>query len=215
LAYAQRENLATGELIAGTFAELAANWKPALIYLAAIGALNALDEAVAPAALQGVLSLGILVAYFVGQYLLFETMLRNAQLLPRDGSRRFFRFTGLAFVVLFAVLLATQLFVIPGIIVGAKWIMAPSLLVAGRHGVFGSLGESWSLTKGNTLPIALAAVALVLVGFVGGAVAAVIPGPDLGGLILLHGGNLLLVGLSVTVYRRLNQDGLDLSEVFA
>jgi hypothetical protein len=219
MAFLQRDHLTTGELINGTFAELRANLRPVLIYLTAIIGLALIAES-GPAPIDSIASLAGMVAYFGGLYLLFESMLRNAGHLPVGPSRRYFRFVGMAFLVLFGVILASNFFLIPGIIVAARWIMAPSILVETRQGVFTSLSQSWSLTSGNTLSIALAFTALVLIAFaaaVGIAAAAGAAGEASGiiGSLLLHGANLLLVGLSLTVYRRLNEEGSELAEVFA
>ena len=99
--------------------------------------------------------------YFVGQYLLYRTMLRRAGH-PASGLR-IFRFVGMAILIGFSVLFASYLFLIPGIVVGARWIATPCYLVATDKGVFASLGESWSATKGNTLPLSLAFTAMVLI----------------------------------------------------
>jgi hypothetical protein len=219
MAFLPRQHLATGELIAGALAELRANLRPVLIYLAVMFALGAGAES-APSPLDRLASFAGIFAYFGGLYLVFESMLRKAGNLPAGQSRRFFRFTGMGFLVFFGVLFAMYLFIIPGIIVGARWMMAPSILVATRHGAFAALGESWSLTRGNTLPIALAFVVLALIGFIAVSVAAGVLGAAVGAerlvsSLLIHGVNVLLVGLSVAVYRRLNDQGDELVAVFA
>ena len=219
MAFLPRQHLATGELIAGALAELRANLRPVLIYLAVMIALGAIAES-APAPVDRVASFAGTLAYFGGLYLVFESMLRNAGNLSVGASRRFFRFAGMGFVVLFGVLFAMYLFVIPAFIVAARWMMAPSILVATRRGAFASLGESWTLTRGNTLPIALALIVLLIIGFTAISVAAAVVGAAFGAeklvsSLLTHGVNILLVGLSVAVYRRLNDEGDELVAVFA
>jgi hypothetical protein len=223
MAFVQREDLTTGELIRETFGVLRDNARAVLIYLAAMITMNVLADANGIEEAEGVLSLARIVAFLVAQYLLFESLLRNAQALPQEAKRRMFRFAGQAFVVLFCVMMAANFFIVPAIILGSRWITAPSLLVTGRGGVFGSLGESWRETSGNTVPLSFASFLLVLLGIgiatvasvVSVAARAIFDTSLVVGEIWMLGSNLMLVGLSVAAYRRLDGETGELAAVFA
>jgi hypothetical protein len=223
MAAAQPEILSTGEMIRGAFAVLRDNARPVLIYLAVMIAAGVLGDMLPYYGIGDILSLAQVPLFFVAQYLLFEAMLRNANMLAPDARRRVFGFVGQALVVTLGVTIAVYLLVIPAFIVGARWIAAPSLLVSGRCGPVKALGESWAETKGNTAQIAFASIALMLMAYVvvmvidgaGGVVAMAFGGSQKFGEAALIGPNLALVCLSVAVYRRLNDDTRELAEVFA
>jgi hypothetical protein len=221
MAFLETEKLSAGELITAAFGELAENRREVLIYL---GAFLLVDIAGAiPRPLvwvtgpTGLLAFG---GYFLGQYLLYRAVLRRAG--HAAEGIRIFRFIGMAIVIAFALMFASYLFLIPAVVVGARWIAAPCYLVATDKGVFASLGESWSATSGNTLPLSLAFTAMVLmfgallVGFTA-LVTAVkgVLGIELSVGVVSHFLPLLLLGLSVAVYRRVNAEGTELAAVFA
>ena len=91
--------------------------------------------------------------------------------------------------------------------------------MATDKGVSASLGESWSATRGNTLPLALAFTCLVLLFVVlSTTVGATIQGVLGNGVAFGVTGHflpLLLMGLSVAAYRRLDGEGVELAAVFA
>src|SRR5690606_23761092 len=104
---------------------------------------------------NGAFGLVVLLASIAGQYLLFERIL----LAGRQATARFARilgFLGLALVSFLGVGFATILLIIPGLFVGARWLMSPAFFVGEGKGVFESLGESWTHTKGNTGTVMLA-----------------------------------------------------------
>lgn len=224
MSFLESKTLSAGELIGAAFEELARSRREVLIYL---GAFLLADIAgglasIAVPGIDGVIGLILFGGYFVAQYLLYRIMLRRAGH-PVDGRMRIFRFVGMAIVIAFALLFASNLFLIPAIIVAARWIAAPCYLVATDKGVFASIGESWSVTSGNTLPLSLAFTAMVLTfGVVAGVLGAV--GAAFEGLLGIerlsfgfvgHFLPLLLLGLSVATYRRLNDEGVELAAVFA
>lgn len=220
MAFIQREKLSTRDLIAGSFAVLGRNWRLIALLLAVLFALFFATD-VSPAPADAILATLTLVAFFAGEYLLFQAMLREERYSPVGDRLRIFRFVGLAIMVSLGVSLAMNLLVIPGIILGARWIMAPSFLIASERGAFASLGESWSATSGNTLAISLAATALIALVFlmlvVAGAFEEMLPWrmmETVSVFILYICPSVLLMGLSVAVFERLSTEGAALSDVF-
>jgi len=224
MAFLESKALSAGELIGAAFEELARVRREVLIYLGVFllaDIAGAVDSTAVPG-IGGLASLVLFGGYFVAQYLLYRVMLRRAGHAV-DGRFRIFRFVGMAIVIAFVLMFATSLFVIPAIIVGARWIAAPCYLVATDKGVFASIGESWSVTRGNTLPLSLAFTAMVLIfgvaavalGAVGAAFEELLGLERLSFAFASHVLPLLLLGLSVATYRRLNDEGVELAAVFA
>ena len=223
MAFLETGELSVGELITASFAELTANRREIAIYL---GAFLLVDVAGAliPGSRAWLGSGGLLMlgGYFVGQYLLYRTMLRRAGHAGAESGFHIFRFVGMALMIGIALLFAANLFLIPAIVLAARWIAAPCYVVAADKGAIAAIGESWSVTNGNTLSLSLAFTALALVFFalfVGFAavesVAQTVLGTRLGFGLAMHVLPLLLMGLSVAAYRRLNHEGKDLAAVFA
>jgi hypothetical protein len=216
--------LTPGELITAAFAELKESRREVLIYLGGFLFLE-IAAATAPGPLRIVGGAGGLVAfgaYFVGQYLLYRLMLRRAGFVSTDGRMRIFRFIALAIVIGFALMFAVYLFVIPAIILAARWITAPCVLVASERGLFDTLGDSWKATSGNTLPLSLAFTAMFLIFMVLSVAISTLEaaldgmaGSNVTISIGYHFLPLLLMGLSVATYRRLEGADRSLAEVFA
>ena len=219
-AYADKQPLAVGPLLTGTFHELVSIRGPLLLYLGVFVGLGLIGRLGAP--LGGLITLVGLAGYFLGQYLLYRALLRHAGLMVEDGPIRVFRFFGMALVLGMAIYLASAFFVIPGLILAAKWVMAPAYLVAGSRGTFESIGDSWRASSGNTLALVVAfgllgIAYLFLVGMAGafGALSGLDQVADnLSVQLALHCLPLLLMGLSVTAYRTLNDEPERLAEVF-
>lgn len=218
------KKLLPGELITAAFAELKESRREVLIYLGGFLILE-VAAATAPGPLRivgGASGLVALGAYFVAQYLLYRVMLRRAGFVSADGRMRIFRFVAMAIVIGFALTFAVYLFVIPAIILAARWITAPCLLVATERGLFDTLGDSWKSTSGNTLPLSLAFTAMFLIFLALSAVVTPLEAvlrsatdSDLRLSLSYHFLPLLLMGLSVATYRRLEGADRALSEVFA
>jgi hypothetical protein len=224
MSFLEPKRVSAGELIGGAFGELAENRREVLIYLGAFGvvALASFPVARAVPPLAGLASLALFVGYFLAQYLLYRTLLRRAGQVIVDDRIRIFRFMAMAVVIGLVVGFASSLFLIPGILIAARWIMAPCYLVITNRGLFAALGDSWSASKGNTLSLSLAFTALFLIfmvlSTVLGSVDGILPdalGPNPLAGLGFHFLPLLLMGLSVTAFRRLNGEGHELSAVFA
>lgn len=175
-------------------------------YLASVLALGCISE-FGPSPFNLMASPLLLVAYFGGLYLLFEAMLRRT---GATGPRRYFQFAGLAFVVFVGVLFGLNVFLVPGLVLAARWMLAPSLLVGNGSGIIEALGNSWYLTRGNTKTLTLAVMILVAVpltswimlddaDFSDGAKIMI-------GWSMFHVANVLLAGFSVAVFRLLRAE---------
>jgi hypothetical protein len=217
----ESNKLSTGELIRAALEELTENRREVLLYLGAFLVVDIAGALITRAVgdVAGLGTLLVLPGYFLAQYLLYRVMLRRAGHAGGDGRMRIFRFVALAVVIGFCLLLALYLFVIPAIVLACRWIAAPCYIVAADKGVSASLGESWSATRGNTLPLALAFTCLVLLFVVlSTTVGAMIQGVLGNGVAFGVTGHflpLLLMGLSVAAYRRLDGEGVELAAVFA
>jgi hypothetical protein len=213
----EKAEVSTGELISGAFAELGESKREVAMYLGAFLLANIANELEPGDALN----LATLVGYFVAQYWLFRVILRKAGF-AADGPFRVFHLFGMAIVIGAPVWIGAMFLFVPGIILAAKWVMAPSFLVATDKGVFDSMGASWSTSNGYTLQLSLAFTALFLIFFVLIGIVSVVDAQleEIVGKKLLSGWTthflpLLLMGLSVTAYRQLQQAGQTLSDVFA
>jgi len=223
MAFLETGKLSIGELMTASFAELTASRREIAAYLG-VFLLVDIAGALLPAPLAWLGSGWLLVfgGYFIAQYLLYRTMLRRAGHAGADNRLHIVRFVAMAFVIGLALAFAINLFLIPAIVLAARWIAAPCYVVAADKGPIAAMGESWSVTSGNTLPLSLAFSVLVLVSFalvvafglVEGALEAIL-GTQLELNLAMHVLPLLLMGLSVASYRRLNHEGTELAAVFA
>ncbi|MFC3099666.1 hypothetical protein [Altererythrobacter lauratis] len=107
---------------------------------------------------NGLFGLLVLVASVAGQCWLFGQMLGK-----RDVAGRYLGFLGLAVLTFLGVAIGFVMLVIPGLIIGARWLMAPSIYVDQGRGVFEAMRESWHRTLGNTGQIMLALILVLVV----------------------------------------------------
>ena len=218
MGYVQERRADVGELLGGTFATLKRARRELAIYFGAFFAVGLLSET--SSTLGGILALVAFVGYFLGQYWLYQAMLRDAGLLQDEGMRVFGLFI-MALLLFIPVVIGLNALLVPGLVLIAKWVMAPSYLVARKRNVFEALGESWRASEGNMWQLALATfllgviwmIAFVILSAIGGALGGGSNGPF--GWLAIHLLPVLLMGLSVSAYRRLGGDGAELREVFA
>ncbi|MGB3166659.1 MAG: hypothetical protein WBA68_07795 [Alteraurantiacibacter sp.] len=218
MSYVQAKRADVGELLGGTFAALKRARKELAIYFGAFFAIGLF--AGTSSTLGGLLAIGAFIGYFVGQYWLYQAMLRYAGLL-QDERMRVFGLFFMALLLVIPVLVGLNFLFVPGVILVAKWVMAPAYLVAKPRNLFEALGESWRASDGNTVALALTVFVLgliwVLAFVVLAAIGEIFGGSDEGsfGWLAIHLLPVFLMGLSVTAYRRLVGDGAELREVFA
>lgn len=209
-----------GTLLSGAIDVVRERPRPFLLYLAVFIPLAALGGVVRPGlwlapslAFNGPVGFAYLVASLAGQFMLFERLLDAP---ARDWSRWFGRFLGfglLAFVAFFGVFLAGGMFfVIPGLLLGGRWLASPGMYVMGERDPIQALGASWNATRGYTLWFALT----IFVVFLGSLIVASLVSAPLRGVFGLSGDAVLavnamamqlvplcFVALSVAAYRQL------------
>ena len=201
-----------GELVPGAFATLGAIKRELAIYFLVFGGLNLVEEV-----MPGIPVIVGFVLYWLGHYLLFQALMRENGWLE-DDRKRVFRFFGMACLIAIAIAIGLNFLIIPGIILGAKWIMAPAFLVARDRGVFAALGDSWEASSGNTMHLSLAyaiiggawALGLAMLG-------AVVDGTSAKSIVIgtyFHFLPVLMMGLSIYAYGVLAQPSNSLVEVF-
>jgi len=240
---AQPRELEFGTVVRGTIETASANLVPILVYLivmTVVGAgaelvrldrfSGALDDAETLATLQSFSGLGIglagLAVFLVatlGQYFLFEAMMRNAGLGSGLGRHRYLAFVGQALLILVATMFGFALLVIPGLLMSARWSIAPALLVTSDLGVIESMRRSWNSVKGNSTPVILVLLAAVgvllvltfLLGGIGRSMTATDPFSVLSEQFLTNVQTVLGVAMAMFLYRRLYDESGELVEVFA
>lgn len=216
-----RAKMRVGELLAGTFSELASIPVPLLIYIAVFFLLGILQTSAGN--LSGLASLTAMFLYFVGQYALYRILLRRAKMIEIDGPFRVFRFIGMALLLSIPIFIGFNFFLLPAVFLVAKWVMAPAYLVAGKKGVIESIGNSWSTSDGSSFSLSLVVFLLAIVFAIVILLAALLDefvgiGSSTIPLVVvavLHAYPLLLMGLSITAYRGLNQEPERLGDVFS
>lgn len=228
MGYVQTRTATTGELIGGTFGVLAESRREIGLYLlvfAGLGLLLSVDL------VAGFVSAASFLLYFPAQFWLGRKMLMRAGL-KHDDRFRVFSLFAMAVILGFAIMVGFNFFWIPGIVLGAKWVMAPSYLVAGEGNLFDAIGQAWRTSDGNTVSLSLAYTAIGVIGLL--AFWAVIIAASLTGTVIAETGNfvsgpvgglffsvsinvmaIMMMALSVAAYRLLSGQMEDLTEVFA
>jgi hypothetical protein len=158
--------LTIGTIIDKTFGVLDRCSVPALLYLAVFTVINGALAYYAPstAAIKAQL-IGALLKFVVGVvggYLLIEVMVRKTGLRTRTDNEAFLPYLLMLVPYTLGVMLGLIVFLLPGLIVMARWSIAQPLLVARGDGPMQALGESWELTKGNEFQILVALLALLI-----------------------------------------------------
>jgi hypothetical protein len=239
------EELNVGEVISGTVSVLTENFRPFAIF---VGAMTLLGSAIeigltsyAWSGLEfgqatmvqawlglgaGVAGLIVFVVAILAQYLLWDAVLRNVVLETRLGRHRYLSFFGLTIFTAFAISIGYVFLIVPGLLLTARWAMAPAVLIGEDKGVFEAMGESWETVRGNSTPIILAIllyffVYLLLAGAVGGA-ALLTSGPVgmsagaiISGQLLTNFSTALGVALGLFLYKRLRSNAEQVAGVFA
>ncbi len=226
MSYLDKETIPAGVILSDMVERMRANWQPLLIYVAVTFALSLINvlitQMLATDGISALMNLVFVVAGLVAQYLLFQAMLRRAGLHCGDNGLTGIRFFGMAFVTFWGVLFAFGLFYVPGLILGARWIAAPCIMMTSDRGVFASLGTSWDEIKGRTTPFALAALAVTVTTLFGGGIISAgfesLGGPyfaELAAQTVIQLFAVCIIALSVTVFSLINPDGSSVAEVFS
>lgn len=224
MAFIQTRTADIGVLFIGTFQELFAIKREIAIYFAAFFAAGMLAELV-PILLAPVV-IATSAGYFVGQYYLYRAALGS---LGGGVDPRFkvFSFTFMAVILAFPILFGLNIFYIPGLLLAAKWVMAPAFLVGEEGDLFQAMGNAWSASSNNLVSLSVVFAILVVcwtigIGFlmaIGVVALQNLTFTQSGGSmtfiwLMLHTLPVLLLGLSVTAYKQLNNTIEDVTAVF-
>jgi len=228
MAYYQHRVVGIGSLLSGTFSELTKIKRPLALYFGGFFALGVLEDLIW---LSGFwIAAGAFFAYFFAQYYLYRELL-HANGISTDNRTKIFSFFFSALIIGLAMNFASSLFLIPAILLAAKWLMTPASIVAEEGNLFDAMGESWRASENNLVNLSIAFSLVCLIWF-----AAAIPVFVLAGLyewllsnvdaspnsedlnavawLALHLLPVLLMGLSVSAYRALSKDEESLVAVF-
>lgn len=241
------EQLRVGELIEGTIATLRENASAAGIFLLGMSGLGTLLEwgltkalggadplVDLPGSVMALLGVGagiggiiVVIVTIIAQYLLWEAMLENGALVLRSREgRRYWAFVGLMILSALGTGVASLALIIPGLIVSARWAVAPAFLIHQRMGVMDAMRQSWFAVKGNTTPVVFTYLigmfgVLALAGLVGaGSMVTMEDSMEPGFLAVLSNqlvsnlATVLQVGFGVHLFRRLAGNVDDIGAVF-
>lgn len=223
MSFTQGKTITVGEALSGTFEALATAKREIGLYFLMFAGLSALQMAAGNYfdLLTPIIALVTFVLYFYAQNRLYQVMLSRSGVTVHPGLRTF-RFLGMALVIGIALSFASNIFIIPAIILGAKWIMAPSVLVANtKSGIFSAMGESWTASDGSTLQLSLAFMAVFLIwGALIVAMGAFTEAADLAAgynfftALTIYVLPIMMMGLSVAAFRKLNGGVDEIADVF-
>ena len=166
--------LTVGEIIAGTFAAIAARPRPYLVYIVGMTALATGLEQMAGDAVTMPINMAGVVAGFALLSHLFAAEGRPSR---RTFGAGFLSYFGASFLSGLGMLLGFILLVAPGIYLMGRWSVATGLVVAEDEVANRSLARSWDLTRASHWALFGAAlvcvvVSLAILGLLGAATGA-------------------------------------------
>ncbi len=226
MAFIQTKRAGMGELLTGTFAHLALTWREIAVYFGVFLVIGLISDALfaSPdlAPLTAIIGLAAIPAYFAGQYWLYRAAFKRlgAQYDPRFKA---FSMFFMAVILVFPISVGMNLAFVPGLILAAKWVMAPSFLVAQERSLLGAMGDAWHASSGNSWQLTGAFTVLCAIWSVAFSllVTLIRIGDTVGPArinafewLTFHILPVLLLGLSVAAYRLLAEDDTSLVEVF-
>ncbi len=226
MAYVQTRQVSAGDLISGTFRELGAIKREVAIYFGAFFAFGLISNFLG--FVGGLLGLLGIPSYFIAQFWLYRVALGHSDLGPNSAGRIVAMFF-MALLLGLGIYFGFSIFFVPGILLGAKWIMAPTFLVAEEGDLFSAIGASWQASGNNLLSLSLAYTAIwaiwigliVIITAITGGIDTIFAAAS-GGMVsafglagaavgsVFHILPVLLLGLSVAAYKALadNDEGL-------
>lgn len=219
MAYIQTRRVTVGEMISGSFEPLIGIKRELGIYFGAFLVAGLIADFVS--VVQPLIAVLAFFGYFVGQYWLYRAALEHYGVVCDDRFKVFSLFW-MAILLAIPLSIGWNFFFIPGILLGAKWVMAPAFLVAEERNLIEAIGDSWSASNNNMWSIAAAYTVLGVIWTVLFVVAtglgdysSTISGQFTTPMWLsMHVLPVLLLGLSVTAYRALADADTSLIEVF-
>ena len=133
MAYYQDRRTGVGELLNGTFRELAVIKREIGIYLVAFIVAGLLADFISP--FRPVSAFATFCGYWVGQYWLYRVALERPGITV-DEKFKVFSLFFMALILVFPIYIGMAFLLLPGILLASKWIMAPTYLVAERVDLF-------------------------------------------------------------------------------
>lgn len=112
----------------------------------------------------GFAGIAIFLVALIGQYWLWFTLLNERNLGDDRQPYRYFAFLVQSIILGIAVTLGYFLLIVPGLLLSARWSIAPALLIGENRGIIEAMGDSWEAIRGNGTPIVLAYI-IVGVGY--------------------------------------------------
>jgi membrane-anchored glycerophosphoryl diester phosphodiesterase (GDPDase) len=168
-----KRDISIGTIISATIETVRGNARPVLYFVGLFTVVGTIADYAAASGnvtsefISGLWQVSIVIASVVAMYFLLEAMLRQSALMSHSGPRRILPYVGQAIAIGFGVVFGLILLIVPGLILAARWSLAQPLLVGQGMGVFDSMRRSWELTRGHTLAIIIAAIALFALAFIG------------------------------------------------
>jgi hypothetical protein len=215
-----RKNLNVGTIVDRTVEIVGKNVVPSVIFIAVFTVVGSATDYLAGDApvRAALLSLIISLATIFGLYFLLQAMLRNAGFSLHEGGPRLLQYLGLGILSGLATALGLVVFIIPGLILMARWSIASVLLVGEGKGITESMGESWEKTRGSEMPIILTLILLLFL-FVGVSIVASLYSVQVGiaGRIVARiastSGNVVSTAIGVSIYSLLSS-GKEAAKLF-
>jgi len=152
--------LTVGEIIAGTFATIAARPAPYLVYIGGMTALATAFEQMAGDAVTLPINMAGVVAGFALLHHLFAAEGRPSR---RTFGAGFLSYFGVSFLSGIGMVLGFILLVAPGIYLMGRWSVATGLVIAEDESATRALSRSWDLTRASHWTLFAAALVFVVV----------------------------------------------------
>lgn len=208
-----------GLLVSRSFENLWVIRKQVAIYLAIV----AVAAFSIPLLGIGFTSGGGLVVYLVGQYWLFQALLKERGMLETQGNH-LGGFLLLAMLLIGPIMLGIFALILPGLFLVARWIAAPAFVAGRGEGAWTAAKSSWEMVRGHTGKIATIVIVMFLIASLFGTLANGLNALLAGiaayrearpfNLIEAHLFPLMLLGLAVAVYELLGPRDTMIEEVF-
>jgi membrane-anchored glycerophosphoryl diester phosphodiesterase (GDPDase) len=221
-----KAQMSLGTIISATIETVRINARPVLFFVALFTIVGTLVDyaemsgTMADEIIVGLWQLSLGIAAIIATYFLLETMLRQAGLMDSFGVRRILPYVGQAIVMTVGIVFGIIMLIVPGLILLARWALAPALLIGQGMGVFDAMKRSWDLTRGHTVTIIIAAIVLFAIAGLAGVLIYLFFGEEslvalLVAQVLQNGVSALSAAFGVALLGMLEDGARELDEVFA
>jgi hypothetical protein len=159
-------DLKIGQIIDKTLAVIERCAMPALAYFAALAAINIIPGYYTLGNTAVLSTLGVAGIKFVfgviAAFFALNAMIVRIGLRSRTDGDVFLSYLVLSVVYIVGVVLAFFVFILPGIYVMARWLIAQPLLLARGGAPMAALGESWEQTKEGDFQVFVALLVILV-----------------------------------------------------